>query len=409
MTECTLGQCPSNEQCVTEIINNSNDDTIYGNFMDFAKENNITHKELKKILKNLKKNGKCLTIFSGEKGGFKQSYTFLIDDEYKKYILLMETIEPNNLETSIKNIEKELSLQQQVWKSYPLLTPKVYTANIFRENNKIVVQTIMDNVLTDGYKQLKDHPSMKNLLLSSIAENLPINKEHPFFKTMNEIETLFKNKKQNWDKGIENTLKIFTNIDEVLKRWWNKNCVLLSFVFNAIHKIHKLDILHNDITLTNVFYKQYNENDFRIKMIDYGLSCTVEEWCEEWKKNIKKNPFIEDSRKAYNGLSRTLSLKKNSPNWLKTMMMAEMTNFSKQIKINGRTVNTIEYNFFRNIFHNIKPLDLFYNLFISYELLGGNQENKKLLIKFNNQTLDVIKNFIAEHYSETIKEILKDN
>lgn len=407
MTECTLGQCPPNEQCVTEIIQNPIDDTIYGNFMNFATKKKITQKELKKILNNLKIKGKCLTVFPGKKGGIKQSYTFLIDNEYKKYILLMETIEPNNLETSIKNIKKELSLQQKVWKSYPLLTPKVYTANIFKENDKIVVQTIMDNVLTDGYEELTEYPFMENLLLFTFTENLSINEENSFFETMNKIKSLFIKKGQKWNtKGIENTLKIFTNIDEVLKQWWNENCVLLSFVFNAIHKIHELGILHNDITLKNVFYKQYNENEFGIKMIDYGLSCTVNEWCQEWKKNIKNNPFIEDSRKAYNDLSRTLSLKKNSPNWLKAMMMAEMTNFSKQIQINKKTVNTIEYNFFRNIFHNIEPLDLFYNLFASYQILGEN--SKELLIQFNNQTRVVIKNFIVERYSETITEILKD-
>ena len=424
MTECTLGQCPHNKQCVTEIIRKPNDNTIYGNFMNFAKKKKITQQELEKIFQDLKRNGKCLTIKFFNKGYFKKVYTFS-DNEQQQYVLLSETIESNNFEKSIKKIEKELSLQQKVWKSYPSLTPKVYTANIFQENEEIIVQTIMDNVIMDGYKELKDYPFYENLSLYTFAKDLPINKEAPFYNTITTLVKQIEELKQVFTNieelkkvftNIEELKKVFTNIDEVLEKWWETNCVLLSYIFIAIHKIHSLNILHKDLTNVNIFYREYSDNVFGIRIIDYGISCTVEEWCQEWKEEIQKgNLFIEESRKAYNGLdnsiyNRFFGLKKNSPEWLKAMMMAELTNFSKynpsESNIYFPTYRFLEDALFKELPIVLTEIPVQYQTVKNIcETEDEHEKYKKSFEEFNKQTIDVIKNFITKRYAEIITEL----
>lgn len=400
--------CPQkNELCVSHIIDDLNSTEIHGNFIKFYSNENYTKQSLESLLRDYKLKGNCLQIQSIGKGSFKE--VNLIDKHGKKYAVSMEEIDINNFKRTVQSIYREITTQQNVWSHYKDLTPKIYAANIFNHNEKTFLQLIMDNALSNNYKLIKNgNISSLNIIntelntknLKTVPEGYQLCTDlKKFNKKL--LERRIKNHKYDEEK-IKNMCTVFYNFDTVLQHWWEKNCTILSSIFVNLWKIHKLNILHQDLSEENVLCRKNDYNTYDIKFIDFGFSRSIDEWCSYYNEKYRNVKFTELYKEVYNYFNKNPFEKQNlnnpSKDFLKYTMLAELSDFHNIIENKYR--NT--YSFLtKSIFKDVTPiyLILFINIFHSHDYL----EN------FEKNVLNKFKLFIADKYSEIVRSVYFKN
>lgn len=405
-------KCPYNNQlCVSHIINNPNGDEIQGNFISFYTNEPFSKEKLKKQLEHYDLDGICLKKRPLGEGSLKK--VFLVDKNGKEYAVSMEKIQIKDFETTVNDIYKEITTQQKVWSHYKDLTPKIHAANIFTHKKDTYIQLIMDNALNDKYNLIIDENlSSLNIIKTGLQITKDLPKDNNLSKTLKNVNIkLSRNnfyyitKYTNYsEEEINDIFKVFCNFDNVLEHWWTVNCTFLSSIFINLWKIHKLNILHQDLSDENMLCRTNDYDTYEIKFIDFGLSRSIDDWCSYYNEKYKKIKFTKLYKKIHNYFNNNPFEKQNlnnpSKKFLKYMMLAELSDFHNIIE--GKVRRT--YSFLvKSIFKDVRPIWLISDINKTYL-------ETRVKLEPVEEVLNKFKLFVAKKYSEIVRSVFfEDN
>lgn len=223
---------------ITHIPRNPSDITVVGNLCDFVAYpvTKIGSEELV-----------CLYYNGIRRGSYKKVYIGLIDEHGRKFISTDEPVlqkckgrlRDDCIKYRFEAIRKEVILHMKVFSKYPKLVPRIISVNIYL-GNEYRIQTLMDDVNTNGYLILKEY----NLLSNVTKPYRPNYKLEPYHKDI-------------------------------------ARCI-----FKAIKPIHRMGIVHGDLKSDNFAIKGLNASekidditltDCDVRVIDFGLSNELKE------------------------------------------------------------------------------------------------------------------------------------
>lgn len=274
----------------------------------------------------------------------------------------------------------------------------------------------------DGDKEIKELLCLKNVADIKIDEETSSSENFQnFLKYYNEGQFYLD------EKDIKPYSDFFFGgkLEENLEKWYNKCDDFFKCFFKELHKLHKIDVFHHDLSGQNVWYKK-EKKSYKFKFIDFGLSTTYKETyveTEEYKKffesiSIEKNKqksnfggfmdYFESHQKVSEEYNQNLYPEistKNKEN-LKSMMLAEL---SVPKCIHGFNMENMDKGIKEKIssfqlFNNIIGDDFLYFLLQSESILGEYSFNYHGVVNQQiRQKYKIIQNINKETNKLTVK------
>lgn len=184
---------------------------------------------------------------------------------------------------------------------------------------------------------------------------------------------------------------------ELIASWYSNTKNEIESLFKAINKIHKLNIIHHDLKYDNILY---NKKTNKYKIIDFGLSFTIQEWCSNFKNFYSNEPFYIIEKEIYeyfsqfndDGISNKLNGKDKT--FWKYVFLMELRNLPNMVAGNNLTWNSL---FLANTIYK-SPVD---NIFKDYKK-NITLSKRKYYITLINDIINPFFNSLAELYSEVV-------
>lgn len=259
----------------------------YPNNINYIQEN--FEEEIPKPCENV-------DYISLERGSWKTDIRLV--KEKDKVVVVYDRKSPKFYKFEWEEIQREMMIQNKVHEKTNL-APKIHFINYTHTNDLYTIMLIQDYAGEDKYKLIDGDETIKKLLCLKNVE-IKIDKEtslsenfQNFLKFFNEVNFSIN------EKDIKPYSDFFFGgkLKENLNVWYNKCGNFFKCFFRELHKLHKINVFHHDLSGQNVWYKKEGK-EYKFKFIDFGLSTTYEETYVETKEYKQFFESISKEKKS---------------------------------------------------------------------------------------------------------------